>query len=88
MGPFSTFIENYWLNEALYIPIGWPSKLLQRVLPLGSFPFRDGDANILLLLMIVCNVGLYGCLSYFFFWWLSQRKHRQLETPPSPPTFG
>jgi hypothetical protein len=86
-GPLSNLVENYWLHEALYIPIGWPRLFLQRVLPLGSFPFRDGDATTLLFFMIVCNIGLYGCLSYFFFWWLSQRKRAHRETPP-PPNFG
>jgi len=84
MGPLSTRIENYWLHEALYIPIGWPRLFLQRVLPLGSFPFRDSDAITLLLFIIVCDVTLYGCLSYFFFWWFSQRRGRQVETPPGP----
>jgi hypothetical protein len=87
VGPLSTYTENRMLHRFGYIPIGWPSLLLEMVVPLNSFPFRNEDGSALLLIMIVANVMLYGFLSYLTLWAVSfHRKTRssQYELPPPP----
>ena len=87
IGSLSTHIQSYAISQALYFPIGWPRLLLQRIIPLDVFPFRDGDKFPLFLYMVFCNVVLYGSLSYFLFWEFSRRRKPQLEAPPDPPNF-
>jgi hypothetical protein len=46
-GPLSTYTENETLHRLWYIPIGWPRLILQRLVPLNVFPFRDEDSTAL-----------------------------------------
>lgn len=65
VGPVSTYIKDDTLNYLGYIPIGWPRLILYRLVPLNSFPFRDGDNTVLLVYIVGCDVVLYALLTYF-----------------------
>ena len=87
-GPLSTYTENETLHWLWYIPIGWPKIILQRLVPLNTFPFRDEDSTPLLIYIIGLNVTLYGLLSYFVLLGLSLsiRSRRAQHNVPPPPT--
>ena len=41
VGPLTNYTDNFTLRRLGYIPIGWPRLLLEKIVPLNSFPFRD-----------------------------------------------
>jgi hypothetical protein len=84
VGPLSTYTENETLQWLWYIPVGWPKLILQRLVPLNAFPFRDEDSTALLIYIIGSDVVLYGLVSYFLLWVLSLSR-RSKRTPPSVP---
>ena len=87
VGPLSTYTENKSLHWLSYIPIGWPKIILQRLIPLNTFPFRDEDSTSLLIYIIGSNVVLYGLLSYLVLSGLSlsKRTRRTEHNVPPPP---
>lgn len=85
VGPLTPYVKNETMNQLASLPVRWPILILQRILPLGSFPFRDGDGTFLLLYVFVCDVILYTILTYAFLWGSSRRKSQQLGLPPIPP---
>ena len=85
-GPLSTYTENETLQWLLYIPIGWPRLILQRLVPLDTFPFRDDDSTALLIFIIGSDLVFYGLLSYSVLWALSlSRRSRIRERNVRPP---
>lgn len=88
VGPLSTYYtQNYRLSFLMSFPIRWPIIILQRLLPLDSFPFRDEDAALLLLFIILCDVLLYSFLTYILLRVFWKQKPRQFAPPPEPPSF-
>src|SRR6266404_8181365 len=87
-GPLSTYIGNETLRWLLYLPIGWPKLILQRLVPLNAFPFRDEDSTALLIYIVGSDVVLYSLLSYFGLLGLSllRRSRREKHDSPPPPT--
>ena|SRR5438876_8077941 len=88
VGPLSTYTENDYVHLFIYVPIGWPKLILERLVPLNSFPFRDADATTLLLYIIACDVILYGFLTYAILLTLSRRKKTAASLPPKPTPFN
>lgn len=89
-GPLSVYINNEQLNYLLWIPIGWPRIIYYRFLffPLFQRGTNIGD-NTFFIIMIACNVALYGSFTYFLLWLRSHRKAAPHPTmPPLPPTFS
>src|SRR5437870_56121 len=78
VGPLSSYIENDRLKLLVGIPVRWPLFIYP---PFVMLPFP-----ILLLYITVCNVFVYGGLSYFALWRLSARKKTE-SPPPKPPSF-
>ena len=87
VAPLTTYIPNETLKQLAGYPVRWPIITLQLLLPLGSFPFRDGDELFLLLLILVCDVLLYSILTYILLERFWKRKARQPSVPPDPPQF-
>lgn len=87
VGPLTAYTKNEAVLRFSYVPIGWPRLILQRIVPLNSFPFRDTDTVALLIYMIVCDVVLYALLTYFLLWRFSRRKNDESLVPPNPPSF-
>jgi hypothetical protein len=83
-GMLSTYIDNYTVRNLSYIPIGWPRFILERLVPLDSFPFRNEDFTALLLIIIISNVVLYSLMTYLFLWILSKRTPKVRAEPPPP----
>jgi hypothetical protein len=87
-GPLTLYIENSNLNQLLGFPVRWPVIILSRLVPFDWFPFRDQDATVLFILIVVCDVMLYTILTYFLLWRFSRPENRQQYPPPTPPGFG
>ena len=87
VGPLTPYIQHDMLNELAGYPVRWPIIVLHRVLPLGSFPFRDADTIFLLLYIVVCDLFLYSVVTYFFLGRFLKRETQQLRVPPEPPSF-
>jgi hypothetical protein len=86
---FFVWSENLALVLRLAYPVNWPTFILVRLLPLGSFPLRPGDRILLILLVIICNTVLYSIPIYFLLWKFSTRKRKaaRVDLPPDPPRF-
>jgi len=90
-GPTSVYIKSQTLNRFAEYPVRWPILILLHFASfdsLGSFPFRDQDATVMFVYIVVCNVVLYTVLTYFLLWVFSKRKRNGHESPPPhPPQF-
>jgi hypothetical protein len=84
----STFTDSTALQWLLWVPTGWPTLLLELILPANAFPISGEYRPIFLIYLIVSNVLLYGMLSYFFLLALSfsERSKRAQKKVPPPPT--
>ncbi len=86
-GSLFPYIADERINYMLWIPIGWPRILYLYVL----LPFSDRglklEDNALLVIMIACNVILYGSLTYSLLLWRSFRKVKSHPEPPPAPNF-
>lgn len=90
IGTYALYFESPTLNRFAAYPVRWPILILYRFASfdsLGSFPFRDQDANLLFAYIVVCDVALYATLTYFLLWAFSKRKSKVYELPPQPPRF-
>jgi len=87
VGPLTNYIENYRLRQLLGYPVRWPVIILQETLPLDSFPFRDEDLGFLLVLVIACDVIVYGIVTYILLWRFWKPKTKESGPPPEPPRF-
>ena len=85
VGPLSLYIKSETLNQLADYPVRWPIYILYRLVPLGSFPFRDQDSTALLIYIIGCDVILYTILIYFLLWGFLKRKSEAFDPPPNPP---
>lgn len=88
VGPASLYVESQTLNRFAEYPVRWPILILLHFASfdsLGSFPFRDQDATIMFVYIVVCNVALYTVLTYSLLWVFSKRKSKVHESPPPPP---
>lgn len=86
-GPLSQYIDDERINYLLWIPVGWPKILYSYVF----LPFFNRALNLeddaLLVIMIACNVVLYGSLTYSLLLLRSFRKVKAHTEPPPAPTF-
>jgi hypothetical protein len=86
-GSLFPYIGDERINYLLWIPIGWPKILYLYVL----LPFSDRALNLeddaLLVIMIACNVILYGSLTYSLLLLRSFRKVKGHTEPPPAPNF-
>ena len=83
----SSFTDSTALQWLLWVPTGWPTLILERILPENAFPIRGEYRPIFLIYLIVSNVLLYGMFSYFFLSALSlseKSKQAQKNVPPPP----
>src|SRR4051812_15102371 len=90
IGPASLYIESRTLNRFAEYPVRWPILILYRFASLnslGSFPFRDQDATIMVAYIVICDVVLYAILTYFLLWAFSKRKSKVDDSPPQPLRF-
>ena len=85
VGPLSLYIKSETLNQLADYPVRWPIHILYRLVPFGSFPFRDQDSTALLIYIIGCDVILYAILTYFLLWAFLKRKSKAFDPPPNPP---
>ena len=69
--------------EFMVIPFGWPRPIW--IFLIGRQP-SDADLLTGLLFMALCNIGLYGAVSYVALTMLPllKRKHVDYEAPPPP----
>ena len=84
----STFTESTALKWLLRVPIGWPTLILELILPESAFPIRGVYRAIFLIYLIISNVLLYGMFAYFFLsaLSLSERSKQAQKNVPPPPT--
>ncbi|HZI88264.1 MAG TPA: hypothetical protein VFD48_15635 [Pyrinomonadaceae bacterium] len=87
VGPLTTYIQDDHVKQLMGYPVRWPVIILQGLLPLGSFPFRDEDELFLLLLIVLCDVLFYSILTYILLWRFWKQKPQMLSLPPEPPQF-
>src|SRR5260370_40158926 len=74
----AAYVRNPILKQLVGLPVRWPLLIYYRTVYL-PFP-------ILLVYVSACNVLLYGLVTYFALWMLSNRKKAQYPLPPPPPT--
>ncbi len=86
-GSFSPFIGNDSLNFLFWIPIGWPRILYFHSLRSFSNGAPSIEDSSLFVIMILCNVVLYGCITYIFLFFRSFRKPKAKVELPPPPSF-
>jgi hypothetical protein len=86
-GPLSLYIESERIKHLLWIPIGWPKLIYFRLITSATGRLPDIDDNTYLIIAIVCNVALYGALTYLYLLARSLRKPKTYPEPPPPPTF-
>ncbi len=84
----SRFTESTALKWLLWVPTGWPTLILELILPADAFPVRGEYRPLYLIYLIVSNVLLYGLFSYFFLsaLSLSERSKQAQKNVPPPPT--
>src|SRR5437773_12261169 len=89
LGLFAVYSKNWRLILLLAYPVRWPTTILFRLLPPGSFPFRRGDRTFLFLYIIICNALLYTIPIYFLLWRFSKRKRKieRFDLPPNTTQF-
>jgi len=83
----STFTDSTALQWLLWVPTGWPTLILELILPARAFPIRGQYRPIFVIYLIVSNVLLYGMFAYFFLSALSlaeKSKQAQKNVPPPP----
>ncbi|HEY6243243.1 MAG TPA: hypothetical protein VIX17_04820 [Pyrinomonadaceae bacterium] len=88
IGPASLYIKSQTLNRFAEYPVRWPILILLHFASfdsLGSFPFRDQDATIMFVYIVVCDVVLYTVLTYFLLWVFSKRNRKGHESSPPAP---
>jgi len=71
-------------------PVNWPTVILVRLLPAGSFPLRPEDRVFLILLVAIFNIVLYSIPVYLLLslaFSLRKRKASRDDPPPEPPLF-
>lgn len=71
-------------------PVNWPTVILVRLLPSGSFPLRPEDRVFLVLLVTIFNVVLYSIPVYLLLslaFSLRKRRASRVNPPPDPPLF-
>ena len=86
-GLLALYSENERVEYILWIPVGWPRILYYRLITSPSGHGLDIDDNIFFIIMVVCNMALYGALTYLFLLMRSLRKPKTYAEPPPPPTF-
>src|ERR1044071_8702799 len=70
IGPASLYIKSQTLNRFAQYPVRWPILILLHFASFdsfGSFPFRDQDATIMFVYIVVCDVVLTRSLRTFFY---------------------
>jgi hypothetical protein len=84
----SSFTDSTALQWLFWIPTGWPTLILEFILPESAFPIRGEYRPIFLIYLITSNVLLYGVFSYFFLsaLSLSERSKQAQKNVPPPPT--
>ena len=88
VGPLTNYIENPSLRQLTSYPVRWPIIVLEYILPLDSFPFRNENGTFLLLFIIVSDVLLYSTLTYIVLLRVWKPKTPQIKPPPDPPRFS
>jgi hypothetical protein len=78
--PFIELTQSQALGAVLLMPLIWPRVLC--ILLFGP----AGDQTTYVLFTIVCDIILYGLITYAVLLALYREK-RQLEPPPPPPQF-
>jgi hypothetical protein len=87
VGPLSVYIKSERINHLLWIPIGWPQILCFYLSPM-SYSSPSLPDNAIFAIQIVCDVALYGSLTYIILLARSLRKRKTYTEPPPPPVFG
>jgi hypothetical protein len=87
-GPLSLYIASERINYLLWIPIGWPKILYLYLFPPYSSHSPHLDDSTLLIVIITCDVLLYGSLTYLLLWIRMGRKPTAYTEPPPPHIFG
>ena len=83
-GPLSLYTHSERINHLLWIPIGWPQILYFYLFsPLSVNAPHIAD-NTLFIIQIVCDVTLYGTLTYIFLLMRSLKKPTTYDEPPPP----
>lgn len=87
-GPLSLHIRSERINYLLWLPVGWPKILYLGLLAPFTNRAHRLDDDSLFVLTVVCDVLLYGSLTYFFLRLRSARRRQTYDEPPPPPDFG
>jgi hypothetical protein len=83
-GPLSLYTHSERLNHLLWIPIGWPQILYYYLFPPFSSRAPHIADNTLFIIQIVCDVTLYGTLTYLLLLMRSLKKPETYNEPPPP----
>jgi hypothetical protein len=87
VAPASGYLPHEGLRHLSGLPVRWPIIILKNYVysrwPPGSFPIKNELA--LMLYLIICNVALYGSLTYFILWSLKKRPESRMSPPEPPP---
>ena len=86
-GPLFPYIRDERINYLVWIPIGWPKVLYFYVFLRFSNRALNLEDDALLVIMIACNVILYGALTYSLLLLRSFRKAKVHAEPPPAPIF-
>jgi hypothetical protein len=82
-GPLSVYIKSERINHLLWIPVGWPQLLYYHLFPVSyNSPLLPDDA--VFAIQIVCDVALYGGLTYLFLLMRSLKRPKAYDEPPAP----
>lgn len=84
-GPLSLYVdEQSIIRHMLYVPIGWPRLLYDRLYPLFNGPLHNND-TALFIYIFGCDVVLYALVSYVALTMFSILRRKKVEYEPPPP---
>ena len=85
LGPVSLLTEDESLRWLFGMPIRWPAELYFEIWLWSGFSFSVSD-EAFMVLIVGCNVLLYGFLTYCALLLLSLRRNQaKPNSPPLPP---
>ncbi len=87
-GPLSVHIQSERVNYLLWLPVGWPKVLHRLLLSLLPYHTLQLDDTTLLVIIIACDVALYGSLTYMLLLVRAHAKPREYDEPPPPAASG
>ena len=83
VGPLSVYIKSERINHLLWMPIGWPQILCFYLFPM-SYSTPSLPDGAMFAIQIVCDVTLYGSLTYLFLLTRSLKRPKAYDEPPPP----